>query len=580
MMSGRSKTPGQDPGGGERSGKPFIHPLALALTCFILILLLVIMRFYDLRTLDRTLISSMEKQGTDTIKNVGRIADMYFQQIVHTDSFSLYIETDYGFGGESLSLAEELLLEILATARRIDQVIGTGPIRPASFKAYADRLDLSIIALFDHSGRLAFSNRSLPSSLRTAINPVIQGKEALKVHLYTGIENTGGIRFVALRRHNGHGTIVLALDDDAFRLRCLKFSVQRAIEENRSTDAFGYFEVRDREDRILARTLNQSLPAARDHDVKNVLEGRLRSVSRKIRVNGRNQLEIIVPVQIGNHFSGVSRIGLLRDSADRILQKTRQGLFLSLAFMAIMAFLSLWLLYKNQNRYLGKVREMERRINRAERLSAAGRLAAGVAHEIRNPLNAISMAIQRLERDNPHALTSLIRDEIRRLNSIIEDFLNISRSRKLSLKQHDINTLVEQIVFLMREESESKKIAIEARYHVGPLMVSVDLDRMKQAFLNILKNAIESISEGGTISIGIAPSRKKWAQVRITDTGAGLSHNEIQHIFDPDYTTKDKGLGLGLPIALEIIRGHDGDIHVTSHGGEGTTFDIILPLAQ
>ena len=111
-------------------------------------------------------------------------------------------------------------------------------------------------------------------------------------------------------------------------------------------------------------------------------------------------------------------------------------------------------------------------------------------------------------------------------------------------------------------------------------MVSVDLDRMKQALLNIFKNAIESISDGGTISISIAPSQKKWAQVSIIDTGAGLSHDEIKHIFDPDYTTKDKGLGLGLPIALEIIRGHDGDIHVTAHAGKGTTFDIFLPLVQ
>jgi len=522
----------------------------------------------------------MESRGLDTIKNVARISDIYFQQIVQMESFGMHIETDYAFGGESQSLAEELILEIFETARQIDHEIGTGPIRREYFTAYADSLDLSIIALFDHSGSLAFTNRSIPSSLQAAITPVINGKKAIKVQLYTQPENTDGLRFVALRRHRDDGTMILALDDNAFRLRCLKFSIQRAIAESRSTDSFGYFEVKDHKNRLLARTGNTTFPAARDHDVKNVMKGHLKSASRKIHANGKNQLEIIAPIRIGNNFSGISRIGLLRDRADRILQKTRQGLFLSLVFMAIIAFLSLWLLYKNQNRYLGKVQEMERRINQAERLSAAGRLAAGVAHEIRNPLNAISMAIQRLERDNPNALTSLIRDEIRRLNSIIEEFLNISRSRKLSLRQHDVNTLVEQVVFLMREESESKKITIETRYHVNPLVVSVDLDRTKQALLNILKNAIESITNTGTISISTVPRQKKWAQISIIDTGAGLSHDEIKHIFDPDYTTKDKGLGLGLPIALEIIRGHDGDIHVSSRAGEGTTFNILLPLVQ
>ena len=317
---------GENTGGGERPRKPFLQPIALALTCVVLISLLVITRFYDIRSLDQTLISSMESRGLDTIKNVARISDMYFQQIVQMDSFGMYIETDYAFGGESQSLAEELILEIFETARQIDQEIGTGPIGYEYFTAYADSLGLSIIAVFDHSGSLAFTNRSIPSSLQAAINPVINGKEAIKVQLYTQPENTDGLRFVALRRHRDDGTMVLALDDNAFRLRCLKFSIQRAIAESRSTDSFDYFEVKDHKNRLLARTVNTLFPAARDHDVKNVMKGRLKSASRKIRVNGKNQLEIIAPIRIGNNFSGISRIGLLRDSADRILQKTRQGL--------------------------------------------------------------------------------------------------------------------------------------------------------------------------------------------------------------------------------------------------------------
>jgi signal transduction histidine kinase len=105
----------------------------------------------------------------------------------------------------------------------------------------------------------------------------------------------------------------------------------------------------------------------------------------------------------------------------------------------------------------------------------------------------------------------------------------------------------------------------------------MDFDKLKQAFFNIVKNAMESISEKGDIDIVITPSGRDWVSVKITDSGTGLSPEEIKQIFDFDYTTKDKGLGLGLPLAHEIIRGHGGEIHVNSRQGEGTTFEVRLP---
>jgi len=246
----------------------------------------------------------------------------------------------------------------------------------------------------------------------------------------------------------------------------------------------------------------------------------------------------------------------------------------------VIALLSMWFLYKNQNRYLGRIQAMEERVHHAERLSALGRLAAGVAHEIRNPLNAISMATQRLQRDNLHKLTEVIRDEIRRLNEIVEEFLNVSRGRKLEFKRHNVTDLLEQIVLLMGEEVESKSIKLQTRWGDAPLMVSMDLDKMKQALINIMNNAMESISEEGFIMLTVEPRDQEWVSVKVSDTGTGLSSEEIRHMFDLDYTTKDKGLGLGLPLAHEIIRGHGGEIHVISRPGEGTTFEILLPLAN
>jgi len=108
----------------------------------------------------------------------------------------------------------------------------------------------------------------------------------------------------------------------------------------------------------------------------------------------------------------------------------------------------------------------------------------------------------------------------------------------------------------------------------------MDVDKLQQAFLNIIKNAMESIPGEGAVSVSVEPSGSTWISVKITDTGPGLTAGEIERIFNPEYTTKEKGLGLGLPIAHEIIRGHGGRILVVSKPGAGTTFDVRLPAGE
>ena len=220
---------------------------------------------------------------------------------------------------------------------------------------------------------------------------------------------------------------------------------------------------------------------------------------------------------------------------------------------------------------------MERRLEKAERLSALGRLAAGVAHEIRNPLNAISMAAQRLRPDNLMALSEVMRDEIRRLNNIIEEFLAFSRSRGMEMVPHDLIQLMKQIALLMGEEAAAEGIAVHTRWKESSITIQMDVDKLKQAFLNIVKNAMESISGTGEVGISVERVDKHRVSVVVSDTGAGLSPEQIEKIFDLDYTTKEKGLGLGLPLAHEIIKGHGGEIRVSSRQGKGTTFVIHLP---
>ena len=129
----------------------------------------------------------------------------------------------------------------------------------------------------------------------------------------------------------------------------------------------------------------------------------------------------------------------------------------------------------------------------------------------------------------------------------------------------------------MEEEALSKGLTIKTLWHNAPVTVFVDPDKIKQVFLNIIKNAMESVTRGGTITLSAAPIDSRWACVKISDTGIGLDAEEIEQIFDPDYSTKKHGLGMGLTIAHEIIRIHGGEIRVTSQKGQGTVFEILLP---
>jgi len=197
------------------------------------------------------------------------------------------------------------------------------------------------------------------------------------------------------------------------------------------------------------------------------------------------------------------------------------------------------------------------------------------------------MASQRLKREfipaerekasEFEAMTGVIRDEIRRLNGIIEEFLTFSKSRRLELRESPIQEILQKIVQLISAEAEAKGIALRTDWGSDPVVVPMDMDKLRQAFLNFIKNAMESISSPGMVTLSVRKQENGRVSVRITDTGCGMTAEEVDRIFNPEYTTKEKGLGLGLPLAHEIIRGHGGEIRVFSRKREGTTFEILLP---
>jgi signal transduction histidine kinase len=557
--------------------RPFLQPLAIAFVCIVLIVLVLIMGWMDLRNLDKTLSGYMEIKGLGIVKNAQYAAEDYFQQLTHKQQTGFEAVTSDPLKQDAFSLRESLIMELVALIQEIDLDLEANRINYEQLRSLCNKENLWLIAFLDHRGHATFRTRPVPKDLLSMAGPVIRGYQEIRVNIFNRSEGKEGSGFIALRRKSGNGTILLALDDDGFQFWSVKVSIQKAIEEMIQDSDTTYFVVTDERDNILGQVGKPLKDQKGSAQMAALSEGTGSVTSKKIVLGGKNLLEIAAPIRLGSGVNGVARLSLAIDRVDRILKKESVRIFVSTAFLVVIAILSMWFLYRNQKRHLIKMQEMERQLHQSERLSAMGRLAAGVAHEIRNPLNAISMASQRLERNNINRLTAVIRDEISRLNRIIEDFIGFAKTRKMEFRHHNIMDLLQEIVLLTEEELESEGVMIKMPRNDSPLMVSMDFDKLKQAIFNIFRNAMESISNEGSIDLSAEPKGKDWISIKISDTGSGLTPEEIEKIFNPDYTTKDKGLGLGLTLAHEIIKGHGGDIQVRSQPGQGTTFEILLP---
>ncbi len=226
-------------------------------------------------------------------------------------------------------------------------------------------------------------------------------------------------------------------------------------------------------------------------------------------------------------------------------------------------------------------RAMEENLRRKEKLTAMGELASGVAHEVRNPLNAIGMIAQRLSKEfepktdagEYKSLSKTVVDEVKRINDIIRRFLKFARPPELELRETNINDLLDEVVHLVNPVAEDKNAAIETEYE-NLLKVSIDQSQMKQFFLNLLQNSLQAHSSEVSIK---AFSRESDVVVEIKDTGDGIPKENLPKIFDLYFTTKEDGTGMGLSIANQIVAAHGGRIEVESEIEVGTTFRIYLP---
>ena len=243
-------------------------------------------------------------------------------------------------------------------------------------------------------------------------------------------------------------------------------------------------------------------------------------------------------------------------------------------------FLGYVILFKDQT----EVRSLRREIERSQRLASIGRLAAGVAHEIRNPLSSIKgFATYFKERyknaPEDQQTAAIMIQEVDRLNRVVGQLLEFARPVTVKPKPTDLDTLVDESVKVIEPQAKERKITVKINNSTRGEKIRIDSDRLNQVLLNLYLNAIESMEDGGELTVELSANNEaNEIEISVSDNGCGIPRKDQTKIFDPYFTTKSSGTGLGLAIAHNIVEAMDGTIKVESNPGKGTTFTLKIPI--
>jgi two-component system sensor histidine kinase HydH len=236
-------------------------------------------------------------------------------------------------------------------------------------------------------------------------------------------------------------------------------------------------------------------------------------------------------------------------------------------------------------RDLSEVRRLQDEVRRQEKLAVMGGLAAGVAHEVRNPLSSIKalatfFAGQFEDGSESHEAGKVMVQEVDRLNRVITELLEFSRPTDLKRQASDVGQLISRSIQLVQQDVANKHIDIKVNTADDICSAWIDPDRLTQCLLNLYLNAIQAMEDGGTLTVTCKPGEAGNLLIVVSDTGSGILGDQLDKVFDPYYTTKSKGTGLGLAIVQKIVEAHGGDTTVRSTSDEGTSFSVNIPCKR
>ncbi|MEK6718207.1 MAG: ATP-binding protein [candidate division NC10 bacterium] len=419
---------------------------------------------------------------------------------------------------------------------------------------------------------------------------------------------------VAIPAQSFTGIIAVHADAEYLLNFRREIGVQRLIEDlGRQSGVVGV-ALLDRDLSVLASS-DAAAVGRREDDpfLREAWQARTLKGRRRTLPDGRDVYEVVKPFALDAKQVGLVRLDLGTEGLTGVSRQAQRGILfysLGLLFVGIGGAVAIFWI---QARHLAERRALEAAVAREQRLSAVGNLAAGVAHEIRNPLNAISIGLQRLRkefapsefesRDEYLRFTEIMRAEVGRLNTIVDRFLALARPSRFTLTEEPLATVLEELLALLSSQATAQKIQVVTDLALGEAKVRMDRQQLTHAFMNVFLNAIQAMPDGGTLTVRAKAisnfelrtsnsairnrSTERSRQgpqsaivIEVEDTGPGIPPEHLDRIFEPYFTTKEGGTGLGLALAHKIIQDHDGSIRVEGGVGEGATFVVTLPVVE
>lgn len=516
---------------------------------------------------------------------------------------SLSLDHPMWSGAEVSLSVEELLIERLITiALQIDQEAAQKAFNPQTLKAKMDSLGIKNILVLQ-SGKVESTKSLLPGSIKTGslfYLPVLEGKSRLAVFRGEGPDRQNLPLAIAVGRRFEKGAVLILLSPEEYLRWGSQLIIQGFLEDFSGKGNISYLRIEGPGEKVMALTGEgegrEKVPSPLRKEVRSGDPGLF-----WIRTPDTEFLEVVRPFKPAGQDMGLVRLGLSLKEVNPILDQSRRYTFIMSLVLLGLGMISIFFIFRLQGRHFQKIQEMGKQIRLKEEQSAMGQLAAGVAHEIKNPLNAISLVVQRLQQEfvwekketqrEYERFTRIVRDEIARVNEIIGHFLMVAKPLELRLDNHSIPEILDYVSEVMEEEFRQKGIRVFKEWGREIPTVRCDRFQLTQAFLNIFRNALEAMPDGGELYLRIKrvsnslktetrnlkPETLDFMEISIRDTGKGIPPEESKKIFAHYYTTKEKGVGLGLAITQKIVQVHGGFLEVQSEVNKGTTVTIRLP---
>ncbi len=492
-------------------------------------------------------------------------------------------------------LLEDLVAQrLLDNARLIDFLLPEDP-STSTLTQIAALNRLACLEVLDIKGNKIATSQCTPEmrgTMRRFYDPILRGK-AQEAFDGFGEEKfwLGDNYAVAVRRIQAPGVIVITAAASYILNFRKEIGIQRLIEDLKDHPYLAYIALQDIEHYTYIAHTDPRLIGTKEGeewflqgDVVATEEGQM----RLLHADDRRILEVTRPFFFKGRKIGLFRVALDRSHIERIWRQSLASIAAYSFILLLISSIGVAAISRIQEKRWERVQQLERELEQNKKLAALGNLAAGVAHEIKNPLNAISMGIQRLQKqflltNTPKTeflqLSATIRKEIQRLNEIVENTMQLARPLPLQKETFHPLPLFQDLGVLMEEEAKARDITWRMLLPPSyPLLIG-DPKQIKQTLLNVLLNAFQATKPGGEVTLYVEET-EEFLGLHIVDTGIGMTPIIIEKIFDPYFTTRERGMGLGLSIAHHIIESHGGKITVESQPGQGTIFHIFLPVAK